>query len=94
LTIAHCDCFQVKRLMDLLPPNAVTENGRADAVGVMQGNYGGTATGKLSITLCNLDPCVTGTDNLSGSADNSVFWVQLKEPLAVSRIPTALRDTS
>ena len=54
------------------------------AIGVLQGNYGNTANGKLAVKVCSATHgCVSGSRPLSESRDNSVFSIPLAQPLQV-----------
>jgi hypothetical protein len=53
------------------------------SIGIFQGNYNNTATGALSIKICNEAQCVLGSRPLSQSQDNSFFNIHLQHPLTV-----------
>lgn len=54
------------------------------AISVLQGNYGNTANGDLTVKVCTATQgCVLGSRPLSESRDNSVFIIHLEHPLQV-----------
>ncbi|WP_265635483.1 hypothetical protein [Acidiphilium sp. PA] len=52
-------------------------------IGINQGNYGNTATGLMSISLCSGGICARGTGDLGTSRDNTLFTVVLARTLTL-----------
>jgi hypothetical protein len=66
-----------------LPANQLEISGSITSVGFYQGNYGDSANGQMNIRLCTDGFCATGAKSLSGSRDNSFFYVALTTPIKV-----------
>jgi hypothetical protein len=69
--------------------------GRATAVGIFQGNYTGTADGRLELKVCSGSVCAEGVRAFSESSDNHFFVVKLNRPLVVldGKVSIAARQT-
>jgi hypothetical protein len=69
--------------------------GRATAVGIFQGNYTGTADGRLAVRVCSGSACAEGQRALSESNDNRFFVIKLNRPLVVldGTVSIAARQT-
>ena len=68
----------------MVPASVLALSAGVGAVGVMLGNYDGTADGTLVVELCvSAGKCVSGAADLTGSRDNAVFWVPLSHALTL-----------
>jgi len=69
--------------------------GRVTAVGIFQGNYTGTADGRLNVTVCSATACARGARAFSESPNNRFFVIKLNRPLLVldGKLSIAARQT-
>jgi hypothetical protein len=79
--------------VDLILPKTSPSADPITTVGVLIGNYGGTADGELAVELCDGSICQSGQKALAGSLDNANFQIVLEHPLPVSGGPLHLRLT-
>lgn len=59
--------------------------GNIHAVGIRIGNFGGTADGSASLTICKDNACQGATTGIAGSADNDYLQFRLPAPLKVTK---------
>ncbi len=64
--------------------------GRIRSIGVLQGNYRGSANGTLHLTACNATGCARGSRKLESSVDNSVFTIPLDPGLSANGSPIVI----
>lgn len=64
-----------------IPAQTISEELLVDRIGIVQGNYRGTATGSIKVTLCSAGQCASGKADLAKSDDNAAFWIPLDRPL-------------
>jgi hypothetical protein len=67
-----------------IAPAVFSKLGPISEIGIFQGNYGNTATGILSVSVCARSLCSTGSANLDSSADNSAFHINISPPLTIN----------
>jgi hypothetical protein len=69
--------------------------GRVSAIGIFQGNYTGTADGRLELKVCSGKACAEGRRALSESPNNRFFVIKLNRPLLVldGKVSIAARQT-
>jgi len=65
-------------------PISAANRGTVSELGILLGTYGGTATGDISVQLCQETKCVEGAGSLKGATDNQSFTIPLRNPLQVS----------
>ncbi|MGC9270396.1 hypothetical protein [Acidiphilium sp.] len=79
--------FQLNRgqslTLDRVAPAIMSRLGPISEIGIFQGNYANTATGRLAVKLCANHQCSSGTADLAHSADNSAFRVNLAPPITI-----------
>lgn len=54
-------------------------------IGVSLGTYQGASRGRIEMSLCASDDCVTATGELDRANDNRLTWLDLSHPLTVSQ---------
>ncbi len=72
----------------------VADSGMLTTIAVLQGNYGGTATGTLTARVCARSGCASASRALSSSEDNHYFDLPLDRPLFVGHEPIDIDITS
>lgn len=59
--------------------------GALAAIGLLVGNYGGTADGTLTMEVCSTQGCVRSSRKVIDSVDNDFFLLDFAQPLRVAR---------